>query len=346
MPIFPRRIREHRRAYWRDIPYLVSLLAPPLVSCSLSGIHHAHIIPPDNLKARQNRNTPLIITNSCGDEIYPAILTQSGQGPGTGGFQLSPGSQKTMTVSENWQGRIWGRTNCTFDGGNSGKCNTGDCGGVVSCIGTVCQIFGDILELIPLRASFRPPWWSLRLMQVTDTLITICRSWTGTTCRSQLSCTPIRILHLKLSRQTLQTHLALEQSGMPNRQTTTPYTSGQGNFLGTNASDPLSFENQETLADIAQWCPFNLEVSSSTGPAGGVYVYPDGNLNRPAFDPCFSACAKWNLPQDCCTGQYSSPSSCSPSQYSKAAKSVCPDAYSYGKSTQWTLRQVIIVPSL
>jgi len=111
-----------------------------------------------------------------------------------------------------------------------------------------------------------------------------------------------------------------------------PYGNGQS-FLGTTGSNPLPFDNSTTLSQVAQWCPYNLQVSSSTGPSGGVYVYPDGNLNRPEFDPCFSACSKWNLPQDCCTGSYDSPSSCTPSQYSQAAKSVCPDAYSYGTLT-------------
>lgn len=109
-----------------------------------------------------------------------------------------------------------------------------------------------------------------------------------------------------------------------------PYTNGSSTFLGTNSSDPLTFDMTTTLAGVAQWCPYNLQVSTSTSPSGNVYIYPDGNLDRPSFDPCYSACSKWNLPADCCTGSYDSASSCSPSSYSKAAKSVCPDAYSYG----------------
>ncbi|TMW82841.1 hypothetical protein EJD97_004518 [Solanum chilense] len=30
--------------------------------------------------------------------------------------------------------RIWGRTNCNFDGAGRGSCQTGDCGGVLQCI--------------------------------------------------------------------------------------------------------------------------------------------------------------------------------------------------------------------
>jgi len=109
-----------------------------------------------------------------------------------------------------------------------------------------------------------------------------------------------------------------------------PYAGGQ-TFLGTTAADPLPLENRVTLSDVARWCPFALQVSSMTGPSEGVFIYPDTNLERPAFNPCLSACARYNQPQDCCTGAYSSPTTCSPSAYSRSAKRVCPDAYSYGE---------------
>jgi hypothetical protein len=62
-----------------------------------------------------------------------------------------------------------------------------------------------------------------------------------------------------------------------------------------------------------------------------VYRYPDVKIERPVFNPCFSACAKNNRPEDCCTGEYNSPTKCQPSDYSKSVKAVCPDAYSFGK---------------
>jgi hypothetical protein len=70
-------------------------------------------------------------------------------------------------------------------------------------------------------------------------------------------------------------------------------------------------------------------LNPPTKPGDGIYPYPDDNIQRPAFDPCLSACAKTNSASDCCTGSYDSPSKCSPSEYAKAAKSICPDAYSY-----------------
>ena len=56
--------------------------------------------------------------------------------------------------------------------------------------------------------------------------------------------------------------------------------------------------------------------------------------SAPAFDPCLSACAKYNQDSYCCTGGYDGPGKCSPNYYSKAAKSVCPDAYSYAYDDQ------------
>jgi len=102
--------------------------------------HHMARIPPLDLSRRQNSaNTPLIISNFCGETIYPGLLTQSGVGPGTGGFQLNANSTRSFSVSENWQGRVWGRTNCTFNSGGTGQCGTGDCGGILNCRGTVSE---------------------------------------------------------------------------------------------------------------------------------------------------------------------------------------------------------------
>jgi len=109
-----------------------------------------------------------------------------------------------------------------------------------------------------------------------------------------------------------------------------PYTSGQSRYQDTNSSYPLNFDQNTTLARVAQWCPYDLQVNGQTGPGNDVYIYPDGDIHRPPFDPCFSACAKYNDDADCCTGSHSTPSTCSPSAYSRAAKAVCPDAYSYG----------------
>ena len=93
---------------------------------------------------------PLIISNNCAETIWPGVGTQAGTGPGTGGFELASGSSSDLMVSADWQGRVWGRTNCSFavggkgpsnlngvNGGGGAACGTGDCGGVLDCVNTV-----------------------------------------------------------------------------------------------------------------------------------------------------------------------------------------------------------------
>jgi hypothetical protein len=88
----------------------------------------------------------LIVTNRCNDMIWPAISTQGGTGPSESGFELAKGKSQNLTVDTDWNGRIWGRTNCTFDDKGSGSCLTGDCGGVLKCTGTVSCAFATLAE--------------------------------------------------------------------------------------------------------------------------------------------------------------------------------------------------------
>lgn len=109
------------------------------------GVSPPRLGPP----MKRDGNQPLNIVNMCPDTIWPGIGTQKGTGAGTGGFELASGATKQLTVSGDWQGRVWGRTNCSFnmDGtgasnlngqdGSGAACTTGDCGGVLSCVLTV-----------------------------------------------------------------------------------------------------------------------------------------------------------------------------------------------------------------
>ena len=96
---------------------------------------------------RRDSSVPLQVVNYCQEDIYPGIQTQAGTGPQQTGFLLSPGGSLNQTVSADWQGRVWGRTNCSFNAAGTapannapGKaCLTGDCGGTVDCKGTVSR---------------------------------------------------------------------------------------------------------------------------------------------------------------------------------------------------------------
>lgn len=107
-----------------------------------------------------------------------------------------------------------------------------------------------------------------------------------------------------------------------------------GGFLGTDSSDPLPFDTSVTTQEAWNWCPWDLQEFPPAAPGDGVYPYPDTNIQRPAFDPCLSACAKYNKDSYCCTGSYKSPTKCGTNYYSVAAKKMCPDAYSFAFDDQ------------
>jgi hypothetical protein len=106
----------------------------------------AQVIP----ASTNGNNIALIIENNCPDTIWPALFTQHGVGPGTGGFELQSGGSWAGWSSWDWQGRVWGRTNCSFNAngtgpgnangvnGGGGACMTGDCGAVLDCQSAVC----------------------------------------------------------------------------------------------------------------------------------------------------------------------------------------------------------------
>jgi beta-mannosidase len=109
------------------------------------GAHHMSRKAPLKLDRRKEPMTPLLVTNHCPEVVYPGISTQSGDGPKENGFRLEPGESHNQTVSEDWQGRVWGRTNCSFsDDGTAPKnggpkaCGSGDCNGIVNCRVGVC----------------------------------------------------------------------------------------------------------------------------------------------------------------------------------------------------------------
>ena len=105
---------------------------------------------------------------------------------------------------------------------------------------------------------------------------------------------------------------------------------------------PIPYEPERTSAQVSTWCPWDCQVTQPTKPGDGVYPYPDDNIQRPAFNPCLSACAKTNSPKDCCTNEYNDPKVCQPNLYSKSAKEVCPDAYSFAFDDQTS---TFIIPS-
>ncbi|KAL4602054.1 hypothetical protein ACB092_10G024600 [Castanea dentata] len=67
------------------------------------------------------------ISNNCPFTVWAAAV------PG-GGRRLNPRESWPLDVKAGTTGaRIWARTGCNFDGSGRGKCQTGDCGGLLQC---------------------------------------------------------------------------------------------------------------------------------------------------------------------------------------------------------------------
>lgn len=65
------------------------------------------------------------IRNNCPYTVWPGMTGNPGfPHPEGGGFELKSKQTRSFQVQNNWQGRIWGRTNCNAQG----HCETGDCG--------------------------------------------------------------------------------------------------------------------------------------------------------------------------------------------------------------------------
>ena len=140
----PRSRPQRSRTPNSALAFIVLYLAT-----TANGLHHMKR-PPLAYVSRRDENVPLVVKNLCAETIYPGIVTQAGTAPSSGGFELQSGQTKSLTVGADWQGRVWGRTNCSFnsagtgpsnDGGLNGggvACGTGDCGGIIDCKATVC----------------------------------------------------------------------------------------------------------------------------------------------------------------------------------------------------------------
>jgi beta-mannosidase len=323
-------MRINMNTHWKRSISLALLLTLRFVH-DASAEHHMSR-PPLHWVNKRNSNVPLRITNNCEQDIYPAIQTQAGTGPPTTGFRLTPSSSNPQSVSADWQGRVWGRTNCSFNAQGTAPannapgsaCSTGDCGGTVICRGSGHPPAS--LAEFTLSTPSQQTFYDISLVDGYNLPLGII-SLLGTTNNSTLTDIPPNLTNpICIATVTL-----LGPTGSLTDST-----------FGTNATYPLPLEQTLTSSAVQSWCPWDLQLSPPQKPGDGVYPYPDDNIARPLFNPCYSACAKWASPQYCCTGKYNDPGACRPSLYSTQAKKVCPDAYSYAFDDQ---KSTFIIPS-
>ncbi|GCE03463.1 thaumatin family protein [Dictyobacter aurantiacus] len=92
--------------------------------------------PPSSVRADSGGIRTFSFVNDTSETIWAGSSGNPGfPAPAGGGWEMAPGSTFSVTVSNNWQGRFWGRTYCSFNGTGTGRCETGDCGGVLKCNG-------------------------------------------------------------------------------------------------------------------------------------------------------------------------------------------------------------------
>ncbi len=334
-------------------PLLLSLLLSILPT---DALHHMKRAISQDISLR-DLSRSLVVTNMCQETVHPAIATQKGTAPNTGGFELGSGKQRNLTVGADWQGRVWGRTNCTFNfdgtgssnnGGYNGggaACATGDCGGVLDCKNPVCialtEVFRGLSSKTYPNDQGNPPatlaefslasysgqtFYDISLVDGYNIPMGIVSLYPESGNASLTEIPPNLTNPVCIGTAAL-----LDDEG-----------STADEYLGTNSSFPIPLDRTQSKSDVQAWCPWDLQLSPMTGPSNGVYLYPDQSIQRPVFNPCYSACAKYSKPSDCCTGFYDSPSACKPSKYSADAKKVCPDAYSYAFDDQ---DSTFIIPS-
>lgn len=294
-----------------------------ILAFSANAEHHMN----RRVEPRQNGNQTFGITvsNQCQETIWPGIVTQGGTAPTAQGFALNPGTSKTISVTPDWQGRVWGRTNCTFSNGQSqGQCTTGECGQLD------CRQAGNppaTLAEFTMAGSQDQTFYDISLVDGYNLPMAIVLNTDGVDALKNIE-----------AKSTNPSCVGTASDLAP--QGFNPYANNQ-QFLGTTASSPMDFDNKNTADSVSDWCPWDLQINPPKAPGNGVYPYPDGNVQRPAFNPCIAACKKYNKAKYCCTGQYGAAGSCSPDYFAKAAKSVCPDAYSFAQDDQ---KSTFIVP--
>lgn len=218
----------------------------------------ATLIPPPANIPQIADNRSIIVTNLCDGDIWPAVLTTQSTGPYTQGFYLPSGAQIELWTADDWIGRIWARTGCSFDASGTGSCATGSCGNTLDC--SISGQSPTTLAEFNLDGYASQAFWDISLVNGFNIPLAIIAS-----------------------------------------PTTTNAICGW----------------QNTPAAITQYCPEELIYYANSS---GIYEEIVG---------CMSACDEFGSPQYCCTGSYDSSGACTPSTYSEAFKSVCPDAYSY-----------------
>ncbi|KAJ4298775.1 hypothetical protein N0V88_003808 [Collariella sp. IMI 366227] len=175
----------------------------------------------------------LVVANDCGESVWPGIVTQAGTGPGTGGFELSPDTSRLMWIGPDWAGRIWGRTNCSFNADGSGPSNNSGVDGYVPATLAEFTLQGG--------SSNDQTFYDISLVDGYNLPLTIIYHPSKNT-----SWIPPNLTNPSCiaSSGYLSSHLPLILPQDTNA-TTNPY--------------PIPYEPTQTNSSLLNWCPFDLQ---------------------------------------------------------------------------------------
>ncbi|KAL5977053.1 hypothetical protein ACLOJK_021392 [Asimina triloba] len=99
------------------------------MAISYSHLHFIFFLLLLPLSATPTHAATFEIRNQCPYTVWAGAV------PG-GGRRLDSGQSWTISANPGvTQARIWPRTGCNFDANGNGRCETGDCGGVLECRG-------------------------------------------------------------------------------------------------------------------------------------------------------------------------------------------------------------------
>jgi hypothetical protein len=114
---------------------LLGLIAAVVVFSPANGSAKGTVPALAATSARASTRTlrPVTFVNRTLETIW--VAATPGSVSGRTGWKLAAGTSLTVQVSNNYNGRIWGRTGCRFDAHGHGHCQTGDCGGLFECTG-------------------------------------------------------------------------------------------------------------------------------------------------------------------------------------------------------------------
>ncbi|WP_225447083.1 thaumatin family protein [Streptacidiphilus sp. PB12-B1b] len=89
--------------------------------------------------------------NATAQTVWPAAQADPKEPLARTGWVLPPGASVSLLMPDGWNGRLWGRTGCSFDAAGQGHCVTGDCDGRFQC-GTAGSTAPETLAEFDLNA--------------------------------------------------------------------------------------------------------------------------------------------------------------------------------------------------